>query len=886
MKEPRPLWHVRQGRLVTLLLALSTMGLTASAANATTYVARRGSSAAKIEWKAALSSIGPEIFCNDEYCVVTASEEGEIALGILEKDRVVTLEELPAARKLFFQQATFDVNRGAFDRAFSGDRELGSSDTFGQYVLVFKTYPQAEWLTELETAGVVPLHPIRTMGFLVFGPRASIKALTESMKAVLAVVEVPAGLKRLRFDRWDSGADARLPVLVEIVTAKRDFMLDVLLSVHGRSTPLAYRTGATEAYRALLTLPDAMALSSFPEVVSLSVAGLHGGPSDERSNRIVAGDWQAPGSSWTSVLDPNSSSPRYWDGFLSNLASAGLDLSNQTIGFIDSGIDGGLQQNGSAFCPPYLRPPGYPTTPCRLVMATDVSTNFADLDRRGDDFLYHGTLTSAIAAGFASSASPGRDAQQYAFSQGLAQNVKVASCQFFAGCGAALRGVGEADPAFSPENDHQRLRYALLELTASGTLPDGVPGGGAHIINNSWNLDTIDYEELAILLDQTSRSLSSTWFNFGGPLSVVGARRPVLHVISAGNFPQYYPDSDVVTAPGAAKNGLTVGATETYNQQSYLPDPCPNNAAEFANNPRQVFLNTATGASSRAGYPNLRFKPDIVAPGIRAYGRRSTSYSGCAAPCNSDLDGSLSYVWSNGTSFAAPVVSGAAAITREWLRTLGFSSASPALVKATLIGSARNLAPCAVGCPTCTACFYCNQTRPAPDRHQGWGGLSLDRLFQASSNYHFFDQGHVFTANGQTWSRTLTLSDRSRDTVITLVWTDRASGGTVSTEENLVNDLDLRVTYNDGLTHAYYGNNYFTSPDSCQRDGYSLRDPSPVYDRVNNVERITIRASDIPSSVSTVTVTVSAFAITGNGTQPMWTTPLQQDFALMAINAR
>ncbi len=177
--------------------------------------------------------------------------------------------------------------------------------------------------------------------------------------------------------------------------------------------------------------------------------------------------------------------------------------------------------------------------------------------------------------------------------------------------------------------------------------------------------------------------------------------------------------------------------------------------------------------------------------------------------------------------------------------------------------------------------------RPAPDKYQGWGGVALDRLFRPTSNYYFYDQGTTFTTNGQWFSVNLTIVDTSKDVNIALVWTDRASDDFNAPYVNLVNDLDLAVVaFSGGQGYTWYGNNYYTSIDSCTRDGHSLRDPSPVvYDRKNNVERINIRASDIPAGVTTLTVQVTAFSLTGDGINPQSNSIFRQDFALVAENA-
>ncbi len=144
------------------------------------------------------------------------------------------------------------------------------------------------------------------------------------------------------------------------------------------------------------------------------------------------------------------------------------------------------------------------------------------------------------------------------------------------------------------------------------------------------------------------------------------------------------------------------------------------------------------------------------------------------------------------------------------------------------------------------------------------------------------------SANGQYYSRTVTIADTSKDVNITLAWTDRASGATNAALTNLVNDLDLyAVIFNGGQGYTWIGNNYYYSRDACTRDGYSLRNPSPVgYDRKNNVERINLRASDIPAGATSITIQVVAYSLTGDGIDPANNSTFRQDFALAVENAR
>ncbi len=889
--------------LVIAALALAGVSAAFSAgasqidASVDTYVVRATAVVPQAESAAPAALLGAssvgERFCNALHCVVfTSSSDQRNSLEVLEKQGRISVEALPDAHTLLFQKSTYDSATGAFDREFPGRLDINGTGDMAQVVIIFKSHPERTWLDQLEALGLVALEPVPVMGYTVYGPRKIIATLRKQFSFVYAVAEVPAGLKRFNIDNPPEGDDLG-PALttVTMVTKARDLVTGLLSSASGATPALVYRSGTSEAYASRLTLADSYGLSSLPEVLSVSRETAKSGPSDERSNRLVAGNFQTPGTSWPASLGTNFGTPRYWDGYLGQLSGLGLDLSRQVIGFLDTGVDGGLHRAGQPYCPPHLRTPLYnpndPTNPtgCRLVFTTDVTTQFNQLDTRADDLYYHGTLTTSVAAGFAGTYSAGRDAGGgYAFTQGVAQNAKVAMCQIFDLCGTSYRSIGEAQP-FSDYGTgmEQRLRYALVELGSTSSLPDTGTGPGARIFNHSWNTCDFDYEATSILLDQTTRSLAMAHFTFDQG-QYTGPSAPAIHVVSAGNFPGSCGGTNrQVTAPAVAKNAIAVGATETYNQEGYAP-LCDGNNLVYADNPHQI------PDFSRFGYPNQRLRPDLVAPGTRSYGRRSVDLNvNCVTGnCNMDLDGSSQYGWSDGTSFAAPVVTGAAAIVREWLPTLGLVNPSPALVKASLINAARSLTAiqsCWTGCGNC--CATCGDMRPSPDQYQGWGGVSLDRIFRSASNYFFYDQGTTLTGSGQYYSRTVTIADVSKDVNITLAWTDRASGATNAALTNLVNDLDLyAIVFNGGQGYTWVGNNYYYSRDACTRDGYSLRNPSPVvYDRKNNVERINIRAADIPAGTTSITVQVVAYSLTGDGIDPANNVTFRQDFALAVENA-
>ena len=926
------------------ILALSLVAIAAPAVSET-YVVRSAADGRQDAVGPLLAGRGVgQPFCTETHCiVVTRNSVERAALSDLVLRRIIVLEHLADARRLFFQKATYDADLEAFDRPFPGRMEVDRGSGIGQYAVIFKAYPTAEWLKEIEEAGLTPVEPLPAMGYLVYGPREPLEKLVARVSHINGILDIPAGLKRFNLDLVSPGDyDGATPTSVSAVDVADSPARRFLEEAASGKIAVAMKTGVLVTWSVRLTRAQAISASRFPEVVAVRRNTRRWAPADERSNRLVLGAWQQPGSSWPPPsppavdppIPPNTLNPPYYqDQWKASFDALGMDLSHQTIGFLDTGIDRGkYDTGGAAFCPVFLQ---MPAGQCRLLFTTDVLENYnfpADRSLRADDYKYHGSLVASIAAGLAGATSPGRDFERYAFTQGIAPGVGVAFSKIFKECGAdgAYSSYG-LEYEFDDADMEKKLRYSLVEMTSDGTAghwvlspdrdggwPPAEPERAVRIFNHSWHADDtapdiFDYEETAAMIDGTARRLSFARYNFTGDPNLPSrgtAAEGALHVIAAGNYVDWVDDpngSRPMQAPGTAKNGLTVGATQSYNTQGCEKPGCPP-TLPIASNPRLV------APFSRVGYPNLRLKPDLVAPGVRLYGRRAavTHPNACAfsAVCYVDLGengcdlpggGTNEYLWGWGTSFATPVVSGAAALVREWAihRSTPISAPSSALLRAILIASAKNLVPFRQAWGSCCvapgSCWDCGDMRPTPDQQQGWGGVSLDGLFRPYANYYFFDQGKTFTSSGEPpWTKSLTIADTSQSIELALVWTERPSGPTVSGAQNLLNDLDIKVTAtgSGGVTRIWYGNNYYVDRDDVgqARTGYSLSfspGQTPQYDRKNNVERINIKASELPPGATSLTVTVTPFSLSANGLDPEgYAGALSQDFALFAVNAR
>ncbi|MCU0230246.1 MAG: S8 family serine peptidase [Acidobacteria bacterium] len=376
---------------------------------------------------------------------------------------------------------------------------------------------------------------------------------------------------------------------------------------------------------------------------------------------------------------------------------------------------------------------------------------------------------------------------------------------------------------------------------------------GARISTNSWGISHNEYDTLAFFTDR-----------------MVWNHPDFLIVFSAGNSG---PFAGSLASPGTAKNVLTVGASDSRIQAD--PDPTkaldPENVAEF---------------SSRGPTSDGRLKPDIMMSGRSLVTGTSD---------RRELGRTCSTLEVNGTSFAAPLVAGYAALAREYFRKGFYPSGaaraadaltpSAALLKATLLAGARNMTgrggadygPCVpdtcdltVGlcfngfgacsedadCWTCSgkSALTCAGDRDcnlallqddAPTPEQGWGRLQLDDALYFSGDTRGLalwdvprDRG---VATSESWSSEVYLDGRAEELKIVLTWPDPPA--LVASPSYLVNDLDLVVTAPNGTT--YRGNAWAARDRNPVTREATAPNAQPVSDN-DNVEMVRLPAGGAP----------------------------------------
>ena len=195
-----------------------------------------------------------------------------------------------------------------------------------------------------------------------------------------------------------------------------------------------------------------------------------------------------------------------------------------------------------------------------------------------------------------------------------------------------------------------------------------------------------------------ARQADEFLWNHQDMLIVFAAGNEGADSLPTGN-PDGVVDEDSLSAPGTAKNVLTVGAAESARTNGgystrlweifgYYANPLSNDLVSASYDGTHQGM---AAFSSRGPCDDGRTKPDIVAPGTDIVSCRSRKISSTGWGA---VDGTTNYMHSGGTSMATPLTAGAAGLVRQYLvERRGIANPPGALIKAMMLNGARSLTP-------------------------------------------------------------------------------------------------------------------------------------------------------------------------------------------------
>ncbi len=335
---------------------------------------------------------------------------------------------------------------------------------------------------------------------------------------------------------------------------------------------------------------------------------------------------------------------------------------------------------------------------------------------------------------------------------------------------------------------------------------------GARVHSNSWgSINSGLYGNYT----PDSQSIDTfTWTN-----------KDIVIVYAAGNSGQ--SGNGTISPQAVAKNVISVGAHENIHT------PYPTN------------INALYASSSRGPARDGRIKPDLMAAGYLVFSTKS-SVNNIWGTCflNSPFYSlTPNYAQCTGTSMAAPMVSGVAALMREYYLTNFSINPSSALVKASLINGADDMG------------------FGIPSNESGWGRLNMTNSLPGHHNIWFVDEPTgVNTSQNMTYT---VYAGPNKPIKVTLVWTDKEAS--LISPVNLVNDIDLIVTDPSG---AVFNGNDWNAPFGDTTDTINNVEQVRIQTPVSGAYTIKVSGKNVPFPSQPFAVVLSYEEIPAPAAQP------------------
>jgi len=693
---------------------------------------------------------------------------------------------------------------------------------------------QQAWLDALKARGITPVQYIPSNGYLVWADEAAQgrMAALRSSTSWLRYAAPFQGFLKLDPEldarvRAVAPADDEVDVVVQVYAHPGNADTKQFVAAHGivptsQQAPLG--SGSVDAQwspvlkfenlELRVHLSDIAAIAERPDV---SFVGMQ--PTrvlmDEKQGLLLAGD-----------LTPGPASVSYLQFLIDHGFSQDANA-YPVVDVTDSTIDeGGSGVTVLHTIDPFLHVRGDGAQAVRVNHFTNCSSK---PDSAVGAYDGHGSLNANIIAGYDQNTGfPYQDSDGQRLGLGINPFGRVGSTTIFAG---------------DPE---------VYDVSRCGGNEQGVIRAnwrsGARISSNSWGANPVP----------TSYNAPDQAYDAGvrdaDPSSP--GNQEMIYVFAASNAG---PGTATVSSPGAAKNVITVGASENLRPFATPPDNIC--GSDPASNPQNI-----APFSGRGPAPGQRAKPEIVAPGthIQAAASVYSGYtgSGVCVKYYPESPAQTIFTYSSGTSHSTPAVSGIASLAYWWIEQGGAGSAAGSIDE---IGGARAPSPALmkawlIAHPTYLTGTSANDNLPG--RGQGYGMPDLSGMFDATPKV-LIDQSEIFDNTGESRQYTLHIADPTKPIRIVLAYTD--APGMLGTSPQ-VNNLDLAVQAGG---QTYLGNSF-----SHQ---WSISGGSP--DNKNNYEAVFLPAG----ASGDLTVTVNATNIAGDGV-PNSGDETDQDFALVCSN--